>query len=68
MSDQMNPFPLLRVYKEDNGKIVETNCDERQLIQMKEMGWSMNMPKSGPPDIPMPKELSKSDTPKNAPK
>lgn len=68
MSEQINPFPLLKIYKEVDGKIAESNCDERQLNQLKQQGWSMSKPEitSGPPDMPMPAELSKLDTPKTA--
>lgn len=44
MSDQINPFPLLAIYKEVDGEIKKTHCDERQLIAMKKDGWSMTMP------------------------
>ena len=69
MSSQLDAFPLLKIYREDNGKIVTTHCDERQLPQLKELGWSMTEPKSsGPTDIAMPKALSDLESSKSAKK
>ena len=69
MPSQLDAFPLLKIYKEDNGKIVSTHCDERQLAQLKELGWSMTEPKlSGPPDIAMPKALSDTQASKSVKK
>ena len=69
MSNQLDAFPLLKIYKEDNGKVVSTHCDERQLAQLKEMGWSMTEPKiSGPPEMPTPKALTDLESSKSAKK